>query len=390
MVLDAQTRAPIAGAYLVSGTTFARSDDAGVFELPALASSTSLSARAVGYRRSEVPHTGQPVTVALEPFAPKALYLSALGIGNAELRNAALRLISKTELNALVIDVKGDTSVVPWKSAAVTAAGLTQPTRAIVADMGGLVEILHRRGVYLVARIVVFKDEALARARPAWVVTTSDGGTWIDGKGQAWVDPSRPATWELSLALAEEAAAFGFDEIQFDYLRFPDAEGLRFSKPDTEDHRTAAIDGFLEAARTRLSPFNVFLSADVFGYVCWNEGDTHLGQRLELLAERVDYLSPMLYPSGFATGIPGHRQPLDAPREIVQHTLAEGLRRTGLPGVRFRPWLQAFPDYAFDHRVFGAAEIRAQVEAAEALGTNGWMLWNPHNRYSGAGLLKKR
>jgi hypothetical protein len=253
-------------------------------------------------------------------------------------------------------------------------------------DFAARLDALRARGLYLIARVMVFKDQALADAPPGWAVKALDGGTWLDGKGQAWVDPSRRETWELSLALAEEAAALGFDEVQFDYVRFPDHGALRFSKPSTEALRTATIDGFLAEAGRRLARFNVFLSADVFGYVCWNENDTHIGQRLDFLVERLDYLSPMLYPSGFSQGIPGYREPAAAPGPVVGATLQECLRRTGLPGVRWRPWLQAFPDYAFDLRPFGAAEVRAQIAATEALGANGWMLWNPHNRYSAAGL----
>jgi hypothetical protein len=162
--------------------------------------------------------------------------------------------------------------------------------------------------------------------------------------------------------------------------------GLRFAQPSTQANRTAAIGGFLDAARERLAPYNVYLSADIFGYVCWNTNDTAIGQQLEMLSDRVDYLSPMLYPSGFTWGIPGHRQAAAAPFEIVSSSLREALMRTGLGGVRWRPWLQSFKDYAFDRRAFGATEIRAQINASEGLDTNGWMLWNARNHYSADGL----
>lgn len=212
------------------------------------------------------------------------------------------------------------------------------------------------------------------------------GGLWLDREGLAWINPRRPEGWAHSLALAEEAARLGFDEVQFDYLRFPDAPGLSFGEADSQERRVAAIDGFLDAARARLAPLDVYVSADIFGYVAWNRDDTHIGQQLEALAQRIDYLSPMLYPSGFSFGIPGHRDPVAAPYAIVDETLRRLLQRTSLPGVRVRPWLQAFRDYAFDRRLFDADEIRAQIEAAERLGTDGWMLWNPQNRYGPEGL----
>ena len=150
----------------------------------------------------------------------------------------------------------------------------------------------------------------------------------------------------------------------------------------------AAITGFLQQARERLRPYNVFLAADVFGYICWNRNDTYIGQRLEEIAAQVDYISPMLYPSGFQFGIPGYRNPIEAPYAIVFNSLkTAGERIQGYP-VRFRPWLQAFRDYAFDRRRFGAAEIGAQIKAAEDAGAVGWMLWNPRNTYSTEGLVK--
>lgn len=386
-VRDARDATPIADALIVvDGTPRVGSDASGAFHFEAPAGAERLTARAAGYRRLELalPERPAALDLALAPVRPKALYLSAYGIGNAELRGAALALIAQTELNALVIDVKGDRSVVPYRSAALAAAGLTAPP--IVADMPALLGELRARGLYLIARIVVFKDDALANRRPQWAVRDAAGQLWRDREQLAWIDPFRREAWALSLALAEEAAQLGFDEVQFDYLRFPDTSGLRFAEPNTEATRVALLAEFLQAARQRLVPYNTALAADLFGYTAWNLDDTQIGQRLETLAPLLDYVSPMLYPSGFAFGIPGHRDPLAAPYEIVAQTLQRAQQRTGLPAARWRPWLQAFRDYAFDRREFGATQIRAQIDAAEALGCNGWMLWNPHNRYAAAGL----
>lgn len=388
-VVDARTGDGLALAHVSRDGLARRSDDQGRFALPAGAGPQTLALRAPGYLRRTLRLTDAPrapLTVALQPLRPKALYLTPYGLGSTVLRGGVLRLIERTELNALVIDVKGDASVVPYRSAAFAAAGIGPQTVVTVADMPALLRGLRERGLYLIARIVVFKDQHLAAARPLWAVRTAAGAVWRDREGLAWVDPSNRESWALSLALAEEAAALGFDEIQFDYVRFPDAAGLRYARPNTAEQRTAAIAGFLDAARRRLAPYNVFVAADIFGYVCWNTNDTQIGQQLEMLSDRVDYLSPMLYPSGFTWGIPGYRQAAAWPYEIVHHTLREALRRTGLPGLRWRPWLQAFRDYAFDRRPFGAHEIRAQIDAAEDLDTNGWMLWNAHNYYGAEGL----
>lgn len=148
----------------------------------------------------------------------------------------------------------------------------------------------------------------------------------------------------------------------------------------------AAIDAYLDAARARLARHGVLTAADVFGYICWNENDTQIGQQLESIARHVDMLSPMLYPSGFSFGIPGHRQPVAEPGEIVGRSLRRALERTSLSPLRLRPWLHSFRDYAFDRRDFGAHEIRAQIDAAEAAPSGGWMLWNAANHYGPAGL----
>lgn len=388
IVVDQATGEAIAFAHVVQGESVGRADSQGRFRF-ADGLSAAVSARAPGYLRRELapPHDAQhELRIALPAFRPKALYLSPYGIGDGRLRGDALRLIEQTELNALVIDLKGDRSIVPYPSAAYAAAGLGPQAPITVQDMAALVRGLHERGLYLIARIVAFKDDRLARAHPEWAVRDVHGAIWHDREDLAWVDPMREQAWEFTLGVAEEAARLGFDEVQFDYVRFPDATGVHFAQPNTEERRVEAITAFLDAARARLARYNVFVAADVFGYVCWNENDTQIGQRIETLAGRLDYLSPMLYPSGFTFGIPGHRQPVAEPYEIVHQSLRRALQRTGLPGVRFRPWLQAFRDYAFDRRAFGAHEIRAQIDAAEALGTDGWMLWNAGNRYDSDGL----
>ena len=238
----------------------------------------------------------------------------------------------------------------------------------------------------MVARIVVFKDDRLATAKPDLAVKRNSGAIFKDQEGSGWTDPFNKEAWSYNIAIAVEAATLGFDEIQFDYLRFPDASGLVFARPNTMDNRIEAITGFLREARKQLTSYNVFLAADIFGYVMWNLDDTHIGQRLEELSSVVDYISPMLYPSCFQFGIPGYPVPVAHPYEIVLRSLQNARERTGIAPIRFRPWLQAFRDYAFDRRTFGGTEIKAQIAAAEDFGTDGWMLWNPHNIYSAEGL----
>lgn len=383
VVLDSSTRHPVAGATITTLAGVTHTNEHGQFETAHAA--RSVAVRAPGYLRTEAKLSDEtPVTLTLTPFRPKAVYLSVFGITSATLRNRAVSLADHTVINALVIDVKGDRGLTPYRSAAREAIGAAArvTTRVPQAqDFPALLARLHAQHLYLIARIVVFKDDPLADAHPQWSVHTADGQPWRDRENLQWMDPFSHDVWQHNLDVAEEAARMGFDEIQFDYVRFPDKSGLRFALPNTRANRTAAIVEFLQAARTRLAPYNVFISADIFGYVCWNLDDTAIGQQIELLGAALDYISPMLYPSSFTWGLPGCTNPAAAPGQIVRRSLAEAMQRTGLPGVRFRPWLQAFRDYAFDHRPFDAAAIKAQVDAADAAGTDGWMLWNPRNHY---------
>ena len=385
-VVDAVTRTPVADAILTTGRTELRSDPHGLFFLD-VGDTDVVRVRAYGYARADVPVQAlrEPeAEVQLKPFRPKALYLSVYGVGDRKLRSAALALLESTELNALVIDLKGDRGIVPYRSAIALATQVGAQRVITISDLPALITNLRERGIYTIARIVAFKDSLLAVGRPDLALRRRDGSVYRDREGLAWTNPYSHDVWNYNIGVAVEAATAGFDEIQFDYARLPDATGLAYELPWTEQNREAAIDGFYKEARKTLTPFNVFLAADTFGYVCWNPDDTKIGQKLEHLAEIVDYVSPMLYPSGFQSGIPGYRNPMEHPYQIVRLSLEHARQRTRLPSVRFRPWLQAFRDYAFGGRPFTAGEVKAQIDAAEDFGADGWMLWNPRNVYSSA------
>ena len=391
-VVDFFTKKPVTGAFITVNQYGVLTGQNGSFTVNT--ELNKLAVRAPGYRRDDqiirAPLNSISHEIKLIPFRSKGLYLSFFGIGDRGLRGSAINLIQETELNTLVIDVKGDKGMIPYKSSIPLAAEVGAQRITTVREMADLMRSLKEKGIYTIARIVVFKDNPLAMARPDWAVKTQNGEIWRDRENLSWVDPFNKEVWDYNINIAVEAAKYGFDEIQFDYIRFPDALGLRFSMPNTEENRVKAITGFLMEARRRLIPHNVFLSADIFGYVCWNRNDTDIGQRLEDLAPHLDYICPMLYPSGFQYGIPGYRNPVANSYEIIYLSLKRAQERTGLPSYRFRPWLQAFRDYAFDRRYFNDKEIMGEVKAAEGFGSHGWMLWNPRNNYSSSGLKKEK
>ncbi|MHB0887539.1 putative glycoside hydrolase [Acidithiobacillus sp.] len=387
--MDALTSKSIPGAFVTLGDSVVRTTQDGHFRISG--EGAMLGLRAYGYRRREIPvaELKKDETLPLEPFRPKALYLSFYGVGSMRLRESALDLIGKTGLNAVVIDVKSDRGMIAYKTAIPLATEIGAQKIITIKHIRRLLCELHKEGIYTIARIVVFKDNLLALARPDLAVRTAGGAIWRDREGLAWTDPFNKQVWDYNIDIAVEVAKDGFDEIQFDYVRFPDAKGLVFSQPNTQENRISAISGFLAEARKRLIPYNVFLAADIFGYVFWNRNDTGIGQSLKEIAQNVDYLSPMLYPSGFQYGIPGYPNPVRHPRQVVYLSLRRAEERSGLPPVRFRPWLQAFRDYAFGGQPFGGEEIGAQIDAAQTFGADGWMLWNPRNVYTAEGLPPK-
>jgi len=361
-VVDSDTDKPIAGAIVISGNEMEQTDEQKMAHIKIEGEKMALKAH--GYLRNEAINAPQeakpsssslktlykttrkkvigiaeeivslPKEIELVPFTPKGLYLSFYGIGDRRLREDALRLLRETELNTLVIDVKGDRGMIPYPSSIPLATEVGGQKIITVKDMRGLISSLKNEGIYTIARIVVFKDNLLANYRPDLAVKDLNGRTWRDREGLAWTDPFKKEVWEYNIQIAIEAAQQGFDEIQFDYIRFPDAPPVQFSMPNTMENRVNAVSGFIKEARKRLLPTNVFLSADIFGYVCWNLNDTFIGQTLDALAPHLDYLSPMLYPSGFHHGIPGYRIPTAHPYEIVHLSLKKAQE-----GLAFHPFV---------------------------------------------------
>jgi hypothetical protein len=381
-VIDAHTQAPIEGAVVTLDGQAVRTDKEGAFSIAG--TGQTLRLRAAGYKRQDLaiselanPHA----EILLKPFKVKGLYLTVYGIASKKLRDGALESMANNKLNALVIDVKGDRGFIPFKVDLPLAQEIGAQKTILVKDIKALLGSLKEKDLYLIARIVVFKDDILAGAKPELAVRQKGGGVFKDREKLRWVDPFRREVWDYNIAIAKIVAELGFDEIQFDYVRFPDNRGVAFSQPSTEDNRTKTIAGFLTAAHQALRPYNVFLAADIFGYVAWNTNDTDIGQKIVPIAKSVDIISPMLYPSGYHLGIPKYRNPVKHPYEIVYLTLKKAQERTNTSPLHFRPWLQAFRDYAFGGGDFKEERMRTQIKAAEDFGASGWMFWNPRNIY---------
>ncbi|MBI4636779.1 MAG: carboxypeptidase regulatory-like domain-containing protein [Candidatus Rokubacteria bacterium] len=384
-VVDAD-RKPLAGASVVANGAEVTTSEDGTFVLDEVGPRMPLLVKMPGYAKVTVEPTRGDLEVILSPHVVKAAYLTYYGVTDRAIRGRVLDAVDRTELNAVVIDVKGDRGWILYRTEVPLAVEAGAQGPAVLRDVEGLLAGLKARGIYTIARIVVFKDNVLASHRPDWAVRDArTGQPWIDNERLAWVDPFREEVWDYNIGLAREAVRKGFDEVQFDYVRFPTDGRLgaaQYAKPNNRETRLPAIAGFLARARRELGPMGAFVAADVFGYTAFNENDTDIGQRIEQLVPHLDYICPMVYPSGYHRGIPGYRNPVEHPYQVVRESVRLIRKRSGAAQVRVRPWIQDFRDYAFDRRVFAEAEIRAQIRGADDAGGAGWMLWNPRNEYT--------
>ncbi|MEW5960842.1 MAG: putative glycoside hydrolase, partial [Chloroflexota bacterium] len=337
------------------------------------------------------PPPGWGIDLDFPPQGPadaiRGLYVSYFAIGHADLRQHIFDLLETTEFNAVVIDAKGDHGWIsyPTQISLAHEIGAARPT---ARDFETVIAELKRRGIYTIARIVTFKDNPLARSYPEYAAKTGspNGRTlWIDQEQLSWTDPFLRPVWDYNIQVALEAAHLGFDEVQFDYVRFPTASQSgtpQFSQEASKEARITAIVGFLSAARGQLQPFGVKMAADVFGYTCWRQDDTQIGQDINRMAFYLDVLSPMLYPSTFGSGIPGYKMAIAHPYEVVYESARRAVERLSASTCTLRPWIQDFPDYRFDKRVYGKPEIQAQIKGCFDAGSSGFMVWDPRVQYT--------
>lgn len=403
-VIDGTTGRPIQGAFLSDGDLAVTSDANGRFELERRPQGP-MRVLAPGFRRLDLDVSQNRLVVArLEPFVARAVYLTYYGVGDRALRENALALTAKSEVNAVVIDVKGDRGRLSYKSAVPLAESIGANAETTVPNIDELLQQLKQRNIYTIARIVVFRDELLAKngAQAGMDVAIKDRLSekpWSDAEGRFWVDPFRPEVWEYNVQLAREAALKGFDEVQFDDVRFPieqSGSGMlanqgRYSRPWlTAKDRVDAVSGFLRRAHDEVRVSGAFMSANVMGYVAWNDGDNGVGHELTTLAGLVDYLCPTLYPSSFRAGVPGfinYPQVISRPQDVVFESVRRARARTTEQGAVLRPWLQYFDDYSWQTgRVYRTADIDAQRTGALSAGASGWMMWDPSNKYARGGL----
>lgn len=375
----------IQGARIVAAGKVEVTGKDGIFSLSVdVATSKSIAALfiAPGFQEQtiDIERGSSPLRIALEPYKVKALYLNPNITETDQDVDRLIEMIDRTELNAVVIDIKEDLVLYDSEVAFFVDSGTVQPK----TDLDALLKKFKDRGIYTIARLVVFKDSLVAEKHPDLAVLNNQtGDLWRDMNGVAWVNPMSHELWEANTDLALEAAQRGFDEIQFDYVRFPtdgDLSTMDFGLTNDQETRQRSIEKFLKMAQEKVQPTGAKLSADVFGYTMLVDDDLGIGQNFIDLAQYVDYLSPMIYPSHFPNGsiaVDGH--PNDFPYKTIEISLRLGREKLGGDATKIRPWLQDFS--FFDMMPYGDKEVRAQIDASNEIGTSGWMLWDPNNQY---------
>lgn len=332
------------------------------------------------------------------PVQARGIYISAPAAGSGEIMEGILARIPGTEINAVVIDLKDDNGRVtcPMESPMVME---TEASRPYVTDMAELVRRLKEDyGLYVIARVVAFRDPWLAEKKPEWCLKLPDGTVFRDRSGLAWINPYREEVWDYLVEIGTQAAAMGFDEVQFDYIRFCTEKGVNdvvFDEADTRGRsKTDVITEFTAYASQQLAPRGVFVSADVFGAIIGSEVDAQsVGQIYVDMAKNLDYICPMIYPSHYGDGNFGIEHPDTEPYRTVlaalqgsARELAEAEQEGGDLAV-VRPWLQDFTASYLDHYIeYGPEEIQAQIQATYDAGYEEWLLWSAACSYTWDGL----
>jgi hypothetical protein len=373
---------PLPGAQVKLGRMTTRTDEAGGFEISrAVAGELELSRPA--WEPSVVAWDGAEPSVALtmKPRMIRALRVAGDKAGDSETWAYLLELADTTGINAFVVDTKSEGGTIYHD----TEVSLAHEIGAVQShyDLEKVIQDMEDHGLYKITRIVTFQDDFLGKARPAIAARdVSTGEPWRNNKGIRWLDPTDRGSWDYPLALAEEACRGGFDEIQFDYIRFP-SDGpistLEFDELATDNYyseesqkiRIETIAAFLEEAHSRLNPMGCAVAADIFAITLESRSDEGIGQSPRVLSNTIDVLSPMIYSYTYGPGWGGWDNPNEHATELVTRALDAGIPK--LEGFSiYRPWIQ---------RAFIEAEEILAIQQVAEDRDMGWMLWSANTSF---------
>ncbi|MBI5645160.1 hypothetical protein HY970_03610 [Candidatus Kaiserbacteria bacterium] len=338
------------------------------------------------------------------PKAVKAIYMSQCVVGTPTFRDELVKLIDTTELNAVVIDIRDYTGKIAFPTDSPLIKDYVSD-QCGAHDMRSFVEELHKKNIYVIGRITVFQNPAYTKNHPEEAVQHVNGGVWKDRKGLAFVDVGARPYWETVVELSKESYALGFDELNFDYIRFPSDGDMKAAvySWDLGKTKQEALEEFFKYLHDELKSTGVILSADLFGYVTVHADDLGIGQILERAMPYFDYIDPMVYPSHYNSGFAGLKDVNSDPYKVVHVSLVGAVKRAqatttelysfaetaiastspqlyskqAYPASKIRPWLQSF-DYPVSYT---PEMVRTQIKANEDAGVNSYLFWDPANKY---------
>ncbi len=329
-----------------------------------------------------------PVSHIKTPDKVKALYMSSWVAGSPTFRNSLVKIIDETELNAIVIDIKDSTGRVSFHTTNQMIKEIGSSENRI-SNIRNLTGSLHSKNIYIIGRISVFQDPYLAKLKPEWAITRKDDGkVWKDNKGLSFLDPTNKNVQGYVLALARYSYDEGFDEINFDYIRYPsdgNISNINYKLKEGQT-RTDNIESFFKYLSTEIKKdINIPISADLFGLTTEVNNDMGIGQVWEKALPYFDFLSPMVYPSHYPTGHDGYKNPALYPYEVIDKAIKSAIIKTEAINQdinKIRPWLQDFDLGA----TYTKEMVKAEMKAVYDNGLDSWMLWDPSNKYTPSAL----
>lgn len=358
---------------------------------------TSTDEKPAEPEKPKVLHVATPENV-------KAIYMSQCAAGTPSFRESLTKLLDDTELNAIVIDIRDYTGKIAFPTDNPVLKDMVSEDCG-ANDMKELIEMFHKKNVYVIGRITVFQNPYYTKQHPEQAVQHKNGGVWKDRKGLAFVDVGAQPYWDTVVELAKESYALGFDELNFDYIRYPSDGDMAAAVYIKRDGKTKQemLEDFFKYLNDHM-PEGLVTSADLFGMVTTNYDDLNIGQVLERALPYFDYIGPMVYPSHYPKGFNGWNDVNAVPYELMKYVMASAVKRTisettpvasyaytrvgtttpavyakpAYPASKMRPWIQDF-DYPVEYT---PDMVRAQIQANEELGIHSYMVWDPGNKYS--------
>lgn len=358
---------------------------------------------------TEEPDTPTYVASHVEmPEQVKTLYMTSWVAGTPSIRKGIVDLIEATEINSILIDIKDDTGKISFDVYDPYLEDIGSEEIRI-GDLREFIAMLHKKGIYVIGRIATFQDPHLVTVWPEHAVKTESDTSviWEDRKGLSWMDAGSKKVWDYAIAIGKEAYAAGFDELNYDYIRFPsDGDMNDIYYPISEEAtlldpdfgKAKVIEDFFEYLSEAFEGSGAVLSADLFGMVTTNSDDLNIGQVLERALPYFDVVAPMTYPSHYPNNFIGLGNPAEHPYEVIKYSMDEANKKVAAfnarmasttPGydisdtAEIRPWLQDFNLGA----TYDAAKVRAQIQAVYDSGLDSWMIWDASNTYTRGALL---